>query len=180
MIPFDDSDLLSRVVDIETDAGTFRGIQLGSVWTVRGVTREDTLAANEWLVEKARAAGWVVDVYDQAETGDSVRRWYAAREPRVAIHLTHSGEGDDHVVGECSAWDAAAIVRALNGEGGSMPPAGIAIRDAADRVNARWFARGDAEGTPWYTAERVICPEDEYFLGSGHGRLDFRAAEESA
>lgn len=154
MIPFDDPDLLSRVVDIETEAGTFRGISLGSVWTVRGVVREDTLAANEWLVQKAHAAGWVVDCHDKVETGDSVREWYAAREPRIAIHLTHSGEGDDHVVGECSIAEATPILRALN-EGYTIPSFGVDIANAAHRVNVAWFRRPGAEGAPWYSAEPV-------------------------
>lgn len=140
---FDDLDFLARVRDLETDAGTIRGIPLGSEWIVNGQVREDSRAPLEWLERKAALAGWVTRCYEVV----GGRSFYAAVEPLIEIHATHLGEGDDHLLGTCSVRDARAIVRALNGKG-ELPPGSEGIALAVIRLGETWTD----EGRPYYTA----------------------------
>jgi hypothetical protein len=150
LVPYDDPDLLFRVVDIATEDGTVRGIPLGSVWTVDGEVREDTRG---WLAEKAEAAGWYVRAIERV----GGREFWAALPPKMIAYVTHLGEGDVHELGTCSARDARAIVDAFNARR-RVPdlPGAREIAAEARRVHARWTEEGD----PHYYVETLLVDDE--------------------
>lgn len=140
---FDDPSLLSKLTTIETEHGSpFRGIPLGSVWTEDGKVREDTHAQFLGIEQAAQLAGWPVVVYETVGS----REFYAAKEPMVAIHMTHSGAGDRVPVSNAPASMVRALVNALNGRG-AVPAGG---EDIFKMGRALASAPSQHEGKPLF------------------------------